>query len=284
MLSRAIVINVDTGPVTALALLSLQRYCTMPFLLVDCSTQAAEQTYARQLADHLGVELELRPLKPHGQTLDNLFLESRSESILIMDSDVELLSDGPVRKMTAGLCGNDVFAVGFSSDDHMLDALNIPYALYAARMWIPLCLFKVGPVRKAIEDGISFMHHEIYNDLPGHQLLSKWLFARHRLPMGSLLKLRFLDRYSKFYGSSKPSFINYDTGALLYAYLLQQGYHFHQLDWILQQQSVAHYHGVTRSRLNWFDNNSTRRKVAFRHAMQRIREHYPGCLPESLMR
>lgn len=281
---KAITINVDTGPVTALALLSLQRYCSYPITLIDCSKRASEQTYAWQLADHLGITLEQRPLKPHGKTLDDLFYEANEDYVLLLDSDAELLDGQIVSTLDLSKQCSKCFGSGFVHVNSDMSMHGIPYAWYASRMWVPCCMLDVRHIKGALNAGISFDRLKIYNDLPDHRILSRILSLRHYLPGGQHLALTFLDRFRQDYFGVKPSYIYFDTGALVYAYLRQQCYRFHQLDWSLQQQSVAHYHGVTRNRLNWFDNNSTRRKVAIRQAMQRIREHYPGCLPQSLMR
>ena len=285
MSCKAFVINVDTGPVTALALLSLQRHADeLPVTLVDCSRQPGEQRYARDLAEHLQLELKLRPLRPHGETLDNLLLETEIQHVLLLDSDAELLGRAMLEQMIAGMTDKQSFGSGFVQQTSDMTSHTTPFNWYCSRMWIPCCMLHTGPVKEALQSGISFAGKKIYNDLPSWPRLSRLLSYRQRLPGGNMLELRMLDRFRNTYFGVKPSAVVYDTGALVFIHLLERGYTFQELDWSLQQESVAHYHGVTRHGLNWFDHEATRQRYAFDHAMQRIREHYPGSLPESLMR
>jgi len=281
---RAVVINVDTGPVTALAVLSLQRYYQFPITLVDCSRKLDQQQYARELAQHLQLELVLQPLRPHGETLDQLLLKTDAEHVLLLDSDAELLGEEMLEQMIACTSDRQSFGSGFVQQTMDMSSHSMPFNWYCSRMWIPCCMLHTSPVKEALNRGVSFAGKKIYNDLPNWPRLSRILSYRQRLPGGNRLRLTMLDRFRNNYFGVKPTAVVYDTGAIIFNDLLARGYTFQQLDWRLQQQCVAHYHGVTRHGLNWFDHQATSQRYAFEHAMQRIREHYPGSLPASLLR
>lgn len=281
--TRAVIINVDTRPVTVLAVLSLVAGCRWPLTLVECSRDPAEARYFRRLADYLGIGFQRLPLLPHGRTLDRLFRETDAERLLLMDSDAELLDSALLPELEAGLAEPQAFGSGFRQQGNWAVEAGIPYAWYAERMWIPLCLMNVAAVRQALDDGVSFMHRKHFNDIGGWPRLSRLLAARRHVPGLRRLPLDWLKPWRREYFGERPSFVYYDTGADVFAHLIGAGYRYAELDWSWQRRCVAHHHGVTRRRLRRLDRNSVAYGSARDMARAAIRERYPDALPVELL-
>lgn len=280
---RAIVINVDTRPVTVLAVLSLAARCPWPLTLVECSRDPDERRYFRRLADHLGIDFQVRPLRPHGATLDRLFAETRAENLLLVDSDAELLDGELPPVLSERVDEQGVFGAGFRQEGNWAVEAGVPYAWYAERMWIPFCLMKAGPVREALEAGVSFMHRKTFNDVAGHPRLSRLLAARRHLPLLRHWRLDALSPLRGEYAGERPAFVFHDTGADLFSHLSANGYRYADIGWAWQRRAVAHHHGVTRHRLRRLDRNSTAYRDARALALAAISERYPDTLPGELM-
>src|SRR5687768_15725113 len=90
--NRAIIINVGTKWVTTLALLSALRYARMPVLVIDCESKDGSAEHFKALMQNHSFDLLSAPLKPHGHTLDWLFINIQSENVLLLDSDAEILN------------------------------------------------------------------------------------------------------------------------------------------------------------------------------------------------
>lgn len=280
--TEAIVINVDTRPVTTLAILSLLRHTPFPVRLIDCSRSAEETAYMEKLAAHLEITFESRPLKAHGQTLDDLFARTRSEKLLVMDSDAELLSDQLPMLMEQSASRSGCFGAGFlQKGNWMLEPQPI-HAWYATRMWIPLCMLNTAAVRRALQAGMSFAHRIEFNDLPNWPRLSKCLSLRFRLPGSNALRLGFLDRWREEYFGVKPCYVYFDTGADMHAWLTRHGYSFAEMDWSLMCENILHHHGVTRRKVHWFDWQNAGARKPFAYARKRLHELYRNDLPEHL--
>ncbi|MDT8409784.1 MAG: hypothetical protein RQ741_09325 [Wenzhouxiangellaceae bacterium] len=281
--TMAVVINVDTYPVTALALLSLRCGCSVPILLLDCSRRKIERARARALARHLSIDYQSAPLRPHGITLDWLFGHLAAERVLLVDSDAELLDPDLIELLDASTRAKDCFGAGFVQETSTIGQGDTPYAVYMRRMWIPFCMLRTSLVRKSLAAGRSFDHFKVYNDVPALPGLSRLLSLRNRLPMARRWSLKFLDRFrNEFYGV-KPSIVYHDTGAEIFSWLLERGYRFDELAWERQREMVLHHHGVTRRRLNRFDNNSASPAEVAGYARRRIEEHYAHMLPVDLL-
>lgn len=280
--TEAVVINVDTRPVTTLAVLSLIRHAPFPVRLIDCSRSAEETAYMEKLATHLDISFEPRPLKRHGQTLDDIFTETESENLLLMDSDAELLSGQLPLLMEQTISGSGSFGAGFLQEGSWMLKPQPVHAWYATRMWMPLCMFNTAPVRLALKAGTSFDHRVEYNDLPSWPRLSKYLSLRFRLPGSDAFRLGCLDPLRKEYFGVKPCYVYFDTGADMHGWLTQNGYSLSAMDWSLMPTNIVHHHGVTRRKLHWFDRQNAGEKKPFAYARKRLREQYRDCLPEHL--
>ncbi|MEX2497707.1 MAG: hypothetical protein WD397_02380 [Wenzhouxiangellaceae bacterium] len=280
--TEAIVINVDTGPVTTLAVLSLLRHTPFPVRLIDCSRSEEETAYMEKLATYLDIAFEYGPLKAHGQTLDDLFARARSERLLVMDSDAELLSDQLPMLMEQSASRSGCFGAGFLQEGSWMLKPQPIHAWYATRVWIPLCMLNTAPVRRALQAGISFAHRVEFNDLPNWPRLSKYLSLRFRLPGSNALRLGFLDPWREEYFRVKPCYVYFDTGADLHAWLTQHGYSFSEMDWPSMHGNILHHHGVTRRKLHWFDRQNAGTRKPFTYARERLREMYRNDLPEHL--
>src|SRR5690348_4156709 len=88
---RAIIINYNTKYPAFLALLSALRYANMPVTLVDCSIDDSFEFFKEQQKNHQ-FDLLGTQLKTHGLTLDWIFRQAKEKQILLIDSDLEILS------------------------------------------------------------------------------------------------------------------------------------------------------------------------------------------------
>ena len=158
---RAVIINVHTLLCTTLAILSAKRYLDMPLLVIDCPLHGETDREAlMRLQQDYDFDLLSLPLRPHGDTLDDLFLHLAGEWIYLVDSDVEVLNDKGVEQMrwmrTHSLVKeNKLFGVGM----RQVSGFGLPpqeRLFHAERMWIPFCALHISAVREAIENGESF--------------------------------------------------------------------------------------------------------------------------------
>lgn len=280
--TEAVCINVGTAPVTAIALLSLRRHFAGPIRLVECSPDAAEKGLMRRLADHLDLIYEDRPRKPHGDTLDQLFQDSRSAALMLVDSDLELLSDQPLRALAEHANRPSVAAAGFVQPGHWAEIGGMPHAWYAARLWMPLAWFRTPPVSRLLKQGVSFRARRTPNEFPAWPRLAKILSFRSRLPGVRRLGLGFLSPRRGEIDGVRPSFIYHDTGADVYRELLAGEVQIASMDWALQREDLNHLHGATRSRLAWLMPNAVSWRTAQAQARRRLQEAYAGELPPGL--
>lgn len=303
---RAVIINCDTRWVTTLALLSALRYAHVPILLIDCeSTDGSWEWFCELAAKHSFAENTVNvvkmPLRPHGKTLDRLFQEIRADKVLLVDSDLEILSPTIVADSIRAASENGIYGAGFLHAGEWIRGGHLPasaHGYYMERMWIPFTCLNVAPIRSALAAGNSFMHSRDYFEFPHSLLLSKALYARHRLPLLKKLELKFLHRFrqqpledpmpnlaSDF--SSKvaplpssgvvlrPAFCEYDTGARLHAYMRQTlRSEFGDFGMGLCAASVKHYHGITRATLSPGRDNATPPNSVLDEVMQRLSDEY----------
>jgi hypothetical protein len=253
----AIIINCGTKWITSLALLSALRYARYPVVLIDCESTDGSLAHFERLATAGEVFLLEWPLRPHGAALDRVFGETTSESILLVDSDLEILGSQPVAAMAAALRGDArAYGAGFVQRAQWLDAAHgLPGGVgwYAERMWIPLVHLATRPVRAALQAGASFLHQREFVELPGRPRLSRLLATRFWMP--GIGAHAAATRAGATFADSKPAFVEYDTGARLHRQLAQDGYRYAEIDKKLWGD-VRHCHGVTRQRLR-----STTRKL-----------------------
>ena len=257
---RAVIINCSTKMVTTLALMSALRYAGMPVLLIDCeSTDGSREWFERLATTHQFDMIDAR-LRPHGDTLDQLFLASKDQSLLLIDSDLEILDDSLLPSLRAAMADEATYGAGFLHTDHT-SKLGPPTAIatgrYADRMWIPVCFLKVAQVRDVLQDDATFMHSRDYLEFPWSMPIARLLYARHRVPLLRDISLEmFADARQRIHGE-RAAFREYDTGGRVHAALVNRGQTLAHLGEPYLSQSVRHYHGVTRATLNADQSNAT---------------------------
>ena len=293
---RAVIINCNTRLVTTLALLSALRYAHVPILLIDCeSTDGSWDWFCALAAKHSfaphTVDMVKMPLRPHGKTLDRLFQEIHADKVLLIDSDLEILSSTIVADSIRAASESGIFGAGFLHASEWIRGGHLPASAngyYMERMWIPFTCLNVAPVRAALKAGNSFMHSRDYFEFPWSLLISKALYARHRVPWLKNLELKVLHRFRQQTKIESPpnaadevnlglcpAFCEYDTGARLHAYLRQtMQLQFADFGMGLCASSVKHYHGITRATLSPGRDNATQPNSVLDEVMQRLRDEY----------
>ena len=251
---RAIIINHNTKLVTTLALLSTLRYASMPVLLVECESSDGSLEHFQSMMGHNKFDIVKAPLRTHGQTLDWIFEHVLSDKILLVDSDLEINNSCILDFFKEYIDEPSVFACGFLNGPGWLNNPafgDLDGALYHERPWMPLVLFKVDPVRQAINNGRSFNAFRWDNEYSLFPLLS-FIRAKSRV-MRVLLRKGPQSLRRTFYGA-KPSLVYFDTGAHIYDYLryIRKSY-FVGLPEPIHPKYVTHFFGVTRHVLNPHD-------------------------------
>lgn len=246
----ACIINCGTRWVTSLALVSVLKRTNFPLLVIDCESKDDSKWHLRELSARYGLEfywLEW-PLRRHGLTLDVLFGEISAENVLLVDSDVEIRDGHVVETISAALEDDaDAYGAGFLHEhtwmgrDH---GLPDKIGWYTERMWIPLVLLRTHVVRRALNDGVSFVQKRRYIEFLGRPWISQWMAYRFWLPGIRHLRprLQYRDR------EPVPALIEYDTGAMMHEWLTRTGYRFVAVDPNLWG-GVRHFHGVSRARI-----------------------------------
>ena len=274
---RAVIINCSTKTVSTLALMSALRYAGMPILLIDCESTDGSRDWFVELAKTHRFDLIDARLCPHGETLDQIFLASQDESLLLIDSDLEILDDHLMPALRLGMADADSYGAGFLHADRAskLGAAAAHVAgRYADRMWIPLCFLKTAAIRAALQAGATFMHSRDYLEFPWSMTLARWLYARHRIPLLRGITFEaFADARQRIHGE-RVAFREYDTGARAHEALSQAGQRLFDLGEPYWSQSVRHYHGVTRATLTADQGNATAPNSISREVAARLAERY----------
>jgi glycosyltransferase involved in cell wall biosynthesis len=271
---QAVIINVSTKLVTTLALMSALKYANMPILVIDCESTDGSMQHFAELMQRYQFDLLSAPLQNHGYTLDWLFLNIPARKVLLIDSDLEITKPGIIELMRALAAHRRAFGSGVVHSGSWMTTHNMPHAYYEERMWIPLTLLNVELVRAALQHGQSFLPRGVFNDFPPSTFLSRLLVKRFRIPVVRNLKLSWLDTFKRDFHGIKPSFVQYDTGALLYHYLKTQQYEFMGLPFWVGQRYTTHFHGLTRLLLNKRDTNGVKLDSIVEQVARRLRDEY----------
>jgi len=271
----AVIINVDTRLSATLALLSALKYAGVPVLVIDCGSGDGSYGYFLRLMKEYDFDLLSAARRSHGEMLDWIFMNVDSDKVLLMDSDIEILEDTPIKLMKESISDTGVFGSGFVHEGDWMAKHKIKYGYYQERAWIPLVLFRTEPVRKALNNGQSFCAVKVYNDIHRLPFLSKLLAGRLLIPGVRNLKLKFLDRFRKEFNGVRPSLLFYDTGAAIYQYLKNKmHYRFAGISWEVNWKSIIHFHGVTRIRLNAIARNGTSLESVSSYIRDRLKKVY----------
>lgn len=275
--ARAIIINCSTRVVTTLALMSALRHANMPVLLIDCESTDGSWHWFETLAQQHSFDMLRMPLKPHGKTLDRIFLETGDDNLLLIDSDLEILRPDVMPILHQAMLDSATYGAGFLHEGGTMSAnvhTKVNVGRYMDRMWIPFCFLKVAKVRTVIANGTTFMASRDYLEFPWSRFISKLLYARHRLPLLDRISLEaFAESRERIHGESHP-FREFDTGGRLHQALVQQGSSFAHLGEPFWSQSLRHYHGVTRAALTRGQGNATAPDTIEREVAARLVAEY----------
>ena len=272
---RAIIINVGTKLLSTLALMSAIKYTNMPILLIDCYSKDKSYEFFLKLMESHKFDLLSAELREHGEMINWIFLNIPTENVLLIDSDIEILGDLPIKKMKEAITDKDVFGSGFIHEGAWMIRQKMKYAFYEERAWIPLVFFKKDIICKALKHGWSFCAKKVYNDFPESIFISRILAKRLYLPIVRNLKLSWLNNYRKEIHGIKPAMIYYDTGALMYQYLKNSTpYKFSAIPWEINWEYILHFHGVTRLQLNALGRDGTRLRGISDYIKNRLKDEY----------
>jgi len=249
----AVIINVETKYVSSLALLSAVRHINLPVLLIDCESQDGSFNWFCSLQRKHPFRLITAPRRPHGAALDWIFQTVEADSILLIDSDIEILNKEMFEFMRVQLEDERVYGAGYLQRGKWLKThygtdqrAESGIAFYMTRPWIPFALLRVGPIRETLAAGASFMHRLVLNDFPQIPAIGRLLWHRFRIPGLRQIRLRSLDSFRCEYEGHKPSYVFFDTGAQIHQVLTQRGFLFGDVGPDIPYWSVRHFHGVTR--------------------------------------
>lgn len=255
---RAVIINANTKLVTTLALLSAIRHAGMPVLLIDCESTDGSFKHFLNLMKRYEFDILSAPLRPHGLTLDWLFKNTTAEKILLIDSDLEIQNSGIITFFQEYIDEPQVFGCGFTNGPSWLreqafQGTYLENALYHERPWIPLTLFKVAPIREAIDRGKSFADFYLDNEYsllsPLNKLRSRYQLLRRMLKRGPVELRRSCH-------TLKPTAIFYDTGARIFDHLRYERLMFFVgLPEPVHHRFVTHFFGITRNTLKPSDTH-----------------------------
>jgi len=253
---RCVIINVHTDALTAVAARSAVEHGARNLLIIDCDPTASSRNGMRALAASLGgVTLGAR-LRRHGDMLDLLFSRLRDETILLVDSDLEVRSD-VLTRMRGGLSDDDVYGSGWTHGPSWLPGVfgdarrpSTNTGWYLERPWIPCALLRVPPVAEAIRTGAGFREGVIPNDLPALRPVNRLMLARFYVPGLRRARLSALSSLRRQYDGVRPNYCYADTGALLHHALRARNLRFvgpNAVD--AKPDEVVHQHGASRTAL-----------------------------------
>ena len=276
---RAIIINVSTKEVSTLALLSVLRYSNLPVLLLDLqSTDGSLEYFKQMMAKEPRLDLCSAAPQKHGYMLDWLFRESNDETLLLVDSDLEIVNAGIIQKMQDAAHQPGTFGAGaIHGPEWMGSAHGLPskVCLFQERMWIPFTLLRVAAVQAALSDGFSFINRWVPNEVVSIPWLSKALSARFFAPVVKNIRADFLRGTRKVYQDSRPNLVCCDTGADLFCHLkYDEKQQFVDFGIAHVETLTHHYHGVTRRQIKKNDRNATGLNEIMDEVLRRLKGEY----------
>ena len=256
-----IMINVGTKYVTTLALLSAIKFAKIPILVIDCESRDGSFDHFTDLQKTTDFYLMKMPLNKHGITLDSVFKDVNADYVYLIDSDTEMINSDIINFIDKYIERNNVFGAGFVheagwlKDESLIRGFKFGY--YYERMWVPFTCLNVSKVREALVAKRSFLNKNILNDFYPLQLISKALIARNLIPGLKNLKLSLLNFFKKPVNGQYPSYVVYDTGADIYDFLkFDKEYDFIGIPAKYHEDSILHFHGITRRILDPKDKNT----------------------------
>jgi hypothetical protein len=242
-------------------------------VVIDCESEDGSREHFHRLSLSQGLAFDWLewPLNAHPVTLDRVFDEIQCDKTLLIDSDLEIRTSEVIDALCAALASNpEAYGAGFLHGPCWIGedrGLHAHAGYYVERMWIPFTLLRTEVIRRARREGGSFMSRRPFVDLPGHPTLARLLGYRYRIRGLRKWKLplpqasdRVAPVNAEVPSDPRPSFVEFDTGALLHLSLKERGHPFVALPDDMWGQ-VHHYHGVTRAALS----------NAFRRALKTIR-------------
>ncbi len=267
---RTVVINVNTDLIATRAVLSAIELAGPPVLLVNCDPTAASRSAFERLMGTHDFDLIERPLRDHGTTLDQLFLNLSDDFLLLLDSDAELLDARFVDWMRAKCDLPQSFGAGFTEGPfYLLEEWDAPREVFwfVERPWIPCVMFNRQVVVAALHSGKTFRAKAVPNDVAISARVSRFLAARWGPPWGAhserfqalpeavrreiaSWRLDWLRWARRQYQGKRPGVAVFDTGAALYQHLrFEKHLLFAGIPVDLMDGEVHHYSGVTRHAL-----------------------------------
>jgi hypothetical protein len=276
---RAVIVNVSTKEVSTLALLSVLRHTQLRVMLLDLeSTDESWEHFSRLAQNEPRLDLCQGALQKHGYVLDKLFHETFDETLLLVDSDLEICDAGIVNRMLEAVAVPGVFGAGAIHNQSWLDhrhGFPEKLALYRERMWIPFTILRVKSIRMALLAGYSFINHWVPNELTGIPWISKLLSRRFFVPGVKHLRADFLSSTRHPYGTLRPNLVCCDTGSDIFCYLRDEVGELFVDFGIDHIESLAHhYHGVTRRKLHRRDRNATEIDDILQEVIRRLDNVY----------
>jgi hypothetical protein len=252
----AIIINVETKYISTLALLGALRHLNIPTLMIDCESQDGSFEWFQSLQQKYDFQVTRAPRRPHGIALDWIFQNIDAGSVLLIDSDMEIMTGEMFQLMRVRLQEKNVYGAGYFQQGGWLEThygtdrpLSRGIGFYKSRPWIPFAMFRVEPVRMVLSAGESFTHVLLLNDVPRVPILSRLLWRRFRFDLFRRWRLGTLDPLRRSYEGHKPSYVFCDTGARVHAALSQKGLTFGDVGPAIPPWSIRHLQGVTRDLL-----------------------------------
>jgi glycosyltransferase involved in cell wall biosynthesis len=277
----AVIINVQTKYVSTLALLSTLRYVRIPIVIIDCESQDGSFDWFRSLqADHT-FHLIRAPLRPHGAALDWIFQSTTAGTILLIDSDMEILNGEMFEGMRTRLQEKNVYGAGYFQKGGWLEThygteepLATGIGFYKSRPWIPFAMFRTEPVRAALASGASFKHALVFNDVPQLPVLSRLLYRRFRAPFFRRRPLRAMNTFRREYEGQRPAYIFFDTGARIHDLVSAKGMSFGDVGPAIPPWSIKHLQGVTRDLLQGHSSDAQNASESEPAVLERLKNDY----------
>lgn len=248
----AVIINCGTLAPATLALFSAMRHLDMPVLLIDCESPDGSLEHFQHLQAEQDFFLLSAPLNGHGVTLDWIFRSVRAKKVVLVDSDVEILSGEISIFMRQFIDAPLIFGAGFIQGPTSIDdkpGTFLEDALFAERPWIPLVMFRVDRIREALSAGHSFAAKTVYNASFGLSLFAKRLVAwRVRAALPRIFRIPKILRSS--YAGHQPEVIYFDTGSKIFHHLRYECELFMvALPERMHLKYCTHFDGLTRAAL-----------------------------------